>query len=334
LITKPPVEVQKSKEEFVKTYEKSLKTCFGSSPVPPALLHYFKYLTSMNHDTKPDFSKLRGIFEAGIKDAGGKNSGKLEFAQEKVKQATPAGKKVKTAAARPDFNEKFGTPSRPATPKAAPAKRTRGEPKKYTEVDSDGEEAVSKKKAPKKKAAIVESEPELLDESEEEIIPASTKRNRDKKRKEESDEDEILEFSPKKKSRNAPADKPSKGLFSHDFDDIWIVCELCDVCSDLAGRVNLTEASSSDRFSNFPSIFLIIRQDSAFHERFRRFVSVLLLRSLFRLAFCFRRHELYATVNLPQQDLSKLNKKNKIMINATSFSWNDGLCWNSLQFVG
>jgi hypothetical protein len=182
LITKPPVEVQKSKEEFVKTYEKSLKTCFGSSPVPPALLHYFKYLTSMNHDTKPDFSKLRGIFEAGIKDAGGKNSGKLEF----------------------------GTPSRPATPKVAPAKRTRGEPKKYTEVDSDGEEAVSKKKAPKKKAAIVESEPELLDESEEEIIPASTKRNRDKKRKEESDEDEILEISPKKKSRNAPADKPSK----------------------------------------------------------------------------------------------------------------------------
>lgn len=216
-----PVDVHKSKEEFMKAPEQSLKNSFGSMPVPSHLAFFFKYLVTMKHDTMPDYARIQSIFEAGIKDAGGKNSGALEFSGAKAAKA-PAPAKDKAPRGRPNFNEKFdGSPRKipePATPKeASPPKRARAAPaRKYQEVDSESseEEVAQKKKpapkkaAPKKKPAPPTKSPSIppTDES---IEERPAKRNRPSKSyavvdSASDDEAEIntpVRKSPKKKAR-------------------------------------------------------------------------------------------------------------------------------------
>ena len=143
LLTKP-VEVQKSKEDFMNNFEKSLKAAYGTENVPGQISGFFKYLMTLKHDTKPDYSKIRGMFESGIKELSKKNSGTLDFV---TKSAVPAPKK-KTAAVVVQAH--YGEPSKP---KETAIKRNVVK-KKYVESDSESDEEVpAKKVSPAKKPA-------------------------------------------------------------------------------------------------------------------------------------------------------------------------------------
>lgn len=207
LIAKP-VDVQTSKEEFMKSTDKSLKSCFGSTPVPTQLTKFLKYLESMKYDTKPDYAKIRGMFEAGLKELGKKNSGALEFGGTKVSAAAPANKK-KAPAGRPNFDNKLGdSPRRPAEdPQPEPTKRAPGKRnvvrKKYVESGSDTEEEVkTKPKKPAASRAKKAPEPAVVEDAR----PA--KRNRERKQyvidsesSEGEEEPPLKTKSPPKKSR-------------------------------------------------------------------------------------------------------------------------------------
>lgn len=198
-----PVEVQKAKEEFMKATDKSLKSCFGSNSVPVPLGNLFKFLGSMKDNTVPDYAKIRGMFEAGIKDLGQKNSGVLQFAGAK----TPTMPK-KSAYGRPDFSKtkKNDEDDQPGPSGIEPTvKRTRGA-KKYVEVDSeDGDyEAVEHQNSPKKKAkakTTAKSKPV----KEVQVDARLGKRNRARQQtaasSESEDEANEPKQSPKKKSR-------------------------------------------------------------------------------------------------------------------------------------
>lgn len=143
MLTKP-VEVQKSKEDFMNNFEKSLKAAYGTDTVPGQISAFFKYLLTLKHDAKPDYSKIREMFEAGIKELSQKNSGTLEFVK---KSAAPAPKKKAAAVVEPP---NFGEPSKkePVLGKRSVVK------KKYVDPDSESEEEVpAKKVAPAKKTA-------------------------------------------------------------------------------------------------------------------------------------------------------------------------------------
>ena len=204
-----PIEVQKLKEEFMKSTDKSLKSCFGSIPVPAPLANLLKYVESMKHDTVPDYAKLRGIFETGIKDLGQKNTGVLQFSATKA----PASPKKKAAAlGRPDFSKNFDAPKRNVdssqpgpSNKATVASRTR-RAKNYVEVSSEesDNEVVEKQKSPrktqKKKTTAKSNEPEVT-----QVEQRAGKRNRRSQQyvvdSESEDEADQPKQSPKKKTR-------------------------------------------------------------------------------------------------------------------------------------
>lgn len=211
-----PTDVQKSKEEFMKSVEKSLKSSFGTVAVPRQLLELFKYVEAMTHDAAPDYAKIRGMLEAGIKELGQKNSGVLEFAAKAAKKE-PA---KKAPVGRPNFADMFGDSPKPEPEKKLPPTKRSVTRKKYVEPDSvsDGDnddDFVPKKKVAKKapavkKAAAVKKQPEAAK-------ARATKRGREVKNQiVESSEDEDEIPSPKKspqkraKPQEAPARSTSK----------------------------------------------------------------------------------------------------------------------------
>lgn len=161
-----PVDVQKSKEDFMKTPEKSVKSCFDSAPIH--VIDVFKYLGSMNHDTAPDYAKLGGIFEAGVKQQGQKNSGALEFSGENIKEPT-----VKAVRGRPSSKSQKVGDNPPSPAKKATAKRVRAAHRIVEEIsESEDEVAAPPKKATVKKKAKLVSLPETPEE-----IPEKTRTN-------------------------------------------------------------------------------------------------------------------------------------------------------------
>lgn len=195
-----PVEVQRAKEEFMRSPDNSLKSCFGSIPVPAQLAQLFKYLVSMQPDTVPDYKKIRQMFEAGIKECGAKNSGPLDFsAAKKPKESQVRG--------RPEFNKKSPKKAVNEEPKAGPSKKpaaTKRAPAKQV-VESEEEESPPKKPAPKAKAAA----------------PENTRTKRTQNRKvyvENSDsEDEIIAATPKKRTK---ASEPERSASKENHDDL------------------------------------------------------------------------------------------------------------------
>lgn len=205
-----PVEVQKLKEEFMKSTGKSLSNCFGSSvSVPAPLAALLKYIGSMQHDTVPDYAKIRAIFEAGVKELGQKNSGVLQFDGAK----TPASPSKRAALGRPDFSKSIVTKKKvdgaqpgPSKKDAPDAKRTRGATKKYVEVESDdSEEDVEMEKSPKKKTTAKTAKSNGSKDIP--VGPRAGKRNRERKQNvdnsESENEAEQAKHSPQKKSRVA-----------------------------------------------------------------------------------------------------------------------------------
>jgi vaccinia related kinase len=176
-----PVEVQKLKESFMKDVEKSLKTAFGTNSVPSQLAAFMKYVESLNHDSKPDYDKIRGMFESGLKELKASNSGKLEFVSKTVTAKSPMKR-----------------PQAAAKDNASPAKKPReaaGPSKKPEPV---------KKAAPKAKV-VAPSPPDS--DTEEEPVTTKSKRVRDKPRYKEVSEDEDEDEGPKKKSKSKTSSK-------------------------------------------------------------------------------------------------------------------------------
>lgn len=251
-----PVDVQNAKMKFMESTDESLKSCFGSVAVPTQLKNFLKYLESMKYDTKPDYAKIRGMFEAGIKELGKKNSGVLEFSGAKASTApAPAAKKVppaavekkKAPAGRPNFENKLGdSPRRPA--EVEPVKRAPGKRNvvqtKYVESDSEEEEVAPKKKSPKKAVKAKKAPaPEPVEDS------RPNKRNREQKQyvyDSESSDDEapppVVRKSPPKKPRAQPASTRSTSKENHEASGSSVSPPLKKTKSD----EGLTEKSSKD----------------------------------------------------------------------------------------
>lgn len=222
-----PVEVQKSKEDFMKGTDKTLKSSFGSSDVPKQLAELFKYLESMQHNTKPDYKKIRGMFEAGLKELGQGNSGVLQFSS--VKSKTPTKKKA--PAGRPDFNDHFGhSPAKQTDaedkvgPSKKPASKRSIQPKKYAEnSDSESEAEIIPKKAtrkpgPAKKAPaakVVAKKPDKIAEEPERPAKRGRKKVVIESSSEEEDEAPSPIKSPQKKSRVQASPKRSTSKENH-----------------------------------------------------------------------------------------------------------------------
>lgn len=146
-----PEDVQKSKEEFMKSTDKSLKSSFGSAAVPTQFKAFFKYLETITVDAKPDYNKIRGFFEAGMKELGAKNAGKLDFSPAKVTPKSPAAAKKKEKSTPGLFKSVFEDEAGPSTRKA--------ERKRYMldNSESDEEEVAPKVKAAPKPRKVLTS---------------------------------------------------------------------------------------------------------------------------------------------------------------------------------
>lgn len=185
LLTKP-AEVQKLKEKFMSELDKSIKAAFGSLTVPSQLAVFMKYVGSMEHDTKPDYAKIRGMFESGLKDLKASNSGKLEFIS---KTSVAAAKSPMKRAAQLERKE---CPS--------PAKKIK-------------ESAGPSKVAPTKKSVAVAKSKVLVEDSgesteEEPTGNARARRGRPRARYVEKDsDDDSDEEMPMPKKPNVPKAK-------------------------------------------------------------------------------------------------------------------------------
>jgi vaccinia related kinase len=179
-VLQKPVEVQKMKESFMKTVDKSLKACFTST-IPSPISAFMKYLESMKHDTVPDYKKIRGFFEAGLKELKKPNAGKLEFATaandnnskpttSKAGTSKPVSSPLKRPAAdarkknakvpkvtlRDLDSDEEEEEKKETSATAMPTRRNaRDQPKRYAEVESDEDMfpdvKVTKPSSPKKK---------------------------------------------------------------------------------------------------------------------------------------------------------------------------------------
>lgn len=202
-----PVEVQNLKEEFLKYSDKSLRSCFGSIPVPPPFNNLLGYLASMKHDTVPEYSKIRGILETGVKDLGQKNSGVLQF----VESIIPVSLSEKVSFGRPCFGKKvYAQKDNCDNNQPGPSRKLRTVKrvaKNYAEVDSEDndvelEKDTSHKKTPKKKSTsnTAKAEAPLIQDEQK-----TGKRNRQRKQYFENSENENEadeeEQSPKKRTK-------------------------------------------------------------------------------------------------------------------------------------
>lgn len=183
LLTKP-AEVQKLKEKFMSDIDSSVKTAFGSTLVPSQLGAFMKYVAKINNDTVPDYSKIRGMFESGLKELKASNSGKLEFS---IKSALS----LKSPSKRP-----------PIAPKNNPS------PVKKAKIDPGPSKATTTKKQPaiasaKSKVLVADSD----DENTEEEPVERSKRARKPARYMDSDDDIEVIPSPKKPSTSKSKDK-------------------------------------------------------------------------------------------------------------------------------
>ncbi|EAT40680.1 AAEL007617-PA [Aedes aegypti] len=135
-----PVKVQESKEKHMKDVGGFMKYCFKKD-IPKPINEYVKYVATLKYNDKPDYSKCRKFFEAGLKELGKSNSGDLEFEAKPSKAATPAKKRI----AEPDSTESSGPMARP-----------RGRPPKVISTSPD---TTSKDEPPAKRKQETPSKP-------------------------------------------------------------------------------------------------------------------------------------------------------------------------------
>lgn len=238
LLTKP-VEVQKLKESFMKDVEKSLKSAFGAVSVPSQLAILMKYVESIKHDTQPDYAKIRGMFESGLKELKASNSGKLEFitkaatavanspmkrvATSAPKVTSSPAKKAKVAVAGTSKNVKEVSPAKQARPVTAKSKvlvpdsgssdteeeviqktkRTRAQPARYVEVNSEeSDDDVPPVNKPSTSKAAKEKSP---------VKKPSTSKAAKEKSENKNSNSAATASSPKKKPTKTDVNAKAKG---------------------------------------------------------------------------------------------------------------------------
>jgi vaccinia related kinase len=196
LLTKP-TEVQKMKESFMKDVGKSLKDAFGSTSVPSKLAAFMKYVEEMKHDTQPDYSKIRGLFESGLKELKASNSGKLEFVAKASNEAA-AKSPVKRAKAATSTAKDCPSPTKKPKKVAEPSKDAAGPSKDVAEPSK--KIAEKKTKAPAKQPKIIP----VGTDSSEDAINERSKRARPPPRYVDLDSDSEEEEEEKKKAKKKP----------------------------------------------------------------------------------------------------------------------------------
>ncbi|XP_062863517.1 serine/threonine-protein kinase VRK1 [Trichomycterus rosablanca] len=142
-----PVYVRDSKIRCRNNIREFMKSCFGPGSEPEEMVKYMEEVKSLDYTDKPDYQKLRGILQQGLKSIGATDDDKLDFSLTGSGAGTSATKaktsKRKKAAEKEASDDEID---------ASPAKKRR--PAKKKEVNGVRKAAV-KKASPKKR--LVES---------------------------------------------------------------------------------------------------------------------------------------------------------------------------------
>ncbi|XP_026115909.1 serine/threonine-protein kinase VRK1-like [Carassius auratus] len=144
-----PLYVRDSKLRCRDNIDELLKNCFPSDNLPEEMKKFMQEVKALEYTDKPNYAKLRGILQQGLKTIGATDDRKLDFGVSSNSTCPPSVKAPKRKKA-----EEKGQSADEA--KGAPAKKRRAPQKK--EVNG-AKKTASPAKRPAKKEAQAASEP-------------------------------------------------------------------------------------------------------------------------------------------------------------------------------
>lgn len=144
-----PLYVRDSKLRCRDDVDEFLKSCFPAKNIPEEMKKFMQEVKALGYTDKPDYAKLRGILQQGLKTIGVSDDKKLDFGMSTNGADQPSVKTPKRKKA-----EEKGQPADETD--GAPAKKRRAPQKK----DMNGaKKTASPSKRPVKKEAQASSEP-------------------------------------------------------------------------------------------------------------------------------------------------------------------------------
>ncbi|XP_016319436.1 serine/threonine-protein kinase VRK1-like [Sinocyclocheilus anshuiensis] len=145
-----PLYVRDSKLRCRDNIDEFLKSCFPSENIPEEMKKFMQEVKALGYTDKPNYAKLRGILQQGLKTIGATDDKKLDFGVSTNGTGPPSVKTPK----RKKVEEKGQSADET---KGAPAKKRRA-PQKKKEVNG-AKKTASPGKRPAKKEAQASSEP-------------------------------------------------------------------------------------------------------------------------------------------------------------------------------
>uniref|UniRef100_A0A673K8T0 Serine/threonine-protein kinase VRK1 n=1 Tax=Sinocyclocheilus rhinocerous TaxID=307959 RepID=A0A673K8T0_9TELE len=134
-----PLYVRDSKLRCRDNIDEFLKSCFPSENIPEEMKKFMQEVKALGYTDKPDYAKLRGILQQGLKTIGATDDKKLDF-DVSTNDAGPPSVKVRVTFSRTSKNvngaKKTASPAKRPAKKEAQAssepavKKSRGRPKK------------------------------------------------------------------------------------------------------------------------------------------------------------------------------------------------------------
>lgn len=108
-----------------------IKTCFGITPCPKALIDYLQYLNKLDFNSEPDYEKIRNIFVQGVQEYNGSVNAPLKFSsragapskrRSSIKLSVPVKKKSRISVGSPLKKRVL----RPRNPRTVESESTNG----------------------------------------------------------------------------------------------------------------------------------------------------------------------------------------------------------------
>lgn len=143
-----PVKVQQAKEDFMSDVGRNAKESFGKCACPEPILAFLNTIAGMKFDEKPNYTKLRKVFQVALKALGQSESGDLEFGS----SASP--KKRKSLRELSKITERTEADSENVSPKS---KKTQAQKRSSPADDDDSGASAAKKKYPGRKTPTKKS---------------------------------------------------------------------------------------------------------------------------------------------------------------------------------
>uniref|UniRef100_A0A673K6J6 non-specific serine/threonine protein kinase n=1 Tax=Sinocyclocheilus rhinocerous TaxID=307959 RepID=A0A673K6J6_9TELE len=147
-----PLYVRDSKLRCRDNIDEFLKSCFPSENIPEEMKKFMQEVKALGYTDKPDYAKLRGILQQGLKTIGATDDKKLDFDVSTNDAGPPSVKTPKRKKAEEKGQSADET-------EGAPAKKRRAPQKKGKLYVNGAKKTASPAKRPAKKEAQASSEP-------------------------------------------------------------------------------------------------------------------------------------------------------------------------------